>query len=133
MSIVKRMAMVAAVTVALIGLTGAMSTASAQSDDEVENRGDCTGISDWHIRIRTDGPNLLDLTWEAGEVAGQQWRVRMVYNGDTVFSGITTSGADGEFDIDVEVDNQAGLDVLRATARNMTTGEVCRGSVSANF
>jgi hypothetical protein len=57
----------------------------------------------------------------------------MVYNGDTVFSGIVTSGADGEFDVDVEVDNQAGLDTLRATARNLTTGEVCRGSVSADF
>jgi len=123
---------------ALLGL-GLMATAgwvtklAAGGDQEVENRGDCSQQSDWKARIRTDGPNRLDLEFEGGEVAGQQWRVRLTYNGTRVFNGTATSGPDGEFDVDREVDNAAGPDTLEGVARNLLTGETCRGSVTADF
>jgi hypothetical protein len=118
----------------VVGLVGAAGTAQASGgDEEVINRGDCSGISDWKLRIRTDGPDLLDLEFEAGEVPNQTWRVRMVYNGGVVFNGTARSGADGEFDVDVEVANQPGQDTLQGLARNLQTGETCRGSVTADF
>jgi hypothetical protein len=124
--------MVAALMV--VGLVGAAGAAQASGgDQEVINRGDCSGISDWKLRIRTDAPDLLDLEFEAGEVAGQTWRVRMIYNGSVVFDGNAVSGADGEFDVDREVANQAGPDTLRGVARNLETGETCRGRVTADF
>jgi hypothetical protein len=117
----------------VVGLIGAAGAAYAGDDQEVIRRGDCSQISDWKVRIRTDGPDRLDLNFEAGEVAGQTWRVQMTYNGGVVFNGVVTSGANGEFDVDVEVDNQAGQDTLQGKARNTQTGETCRGSVTANF
>jgi hypothetical protein len=121
-------------TLMVVGLVGAAGAAQASGgDQEVINRGDCSGISDWKVRIRTDGPDRLDLNFEAGEVPGQNWRVRMSYNGSVVFNGVATSGANGEFDVDVEVNNQAGQDRLLGLARNMQTGETCRGSVTADF
>lgn len=117
----------------VVGLIGAAGAAYAGDDREVIRRGDCSQFSDWKLRIRTDGPNLLDLEFEAGEVPGQTWRVRMTYNGSVVFNGNAVSGADGEFDVDREVANQAGQDTLRGVAMNLETGETCRGSVTANF
>jgi hypothetical protein len=117
----------------VVGLIGAAGAAYAGDDQEVIRRGDCSQISDWKLRIRTDGPDLLDLEFEAGEVQGQTWRVRMTYNGSVVFNGNAVSGAGGEFDIDREVANQAGQDTLRGVAMNLDTGETCRGSVTANF
>jgi hypothetical protein len=121
-------------TLMVVGLVGAAGAAQASGgDQEVINRGDCSGISDWKLRIRTDGPDRLDLEFEAGEVPGQTWRVRMTYNGTVVFNGNAVSGADGEFDVDREVANEAGQDTLQGIARNLQTGETCRGSVTANF
>jgi hypothetical protein len=116
-----------------LGLMGGAASAHASSDEEVIQRGDCSQASDWKLRIRTDGPDRLDLEFEAGEVANQQWRVQMRYNGTLVFNGTATSGIDGEFDVDREVDNQAGPDTLSGKARNLVTGETCVGSVTADF
>lgn len=123
----------AAASLMMAGLLGAAGIARADDDQEVINRGDCNQISDWKLRIRTDGPNRLDLNFEAGEVAGQRWRVRMNYNGTLVVNRIVRAGANGEFDVDREVANQAGPDTLQGNARNLQTGELCQGSVTANF
>lgn len=121
-------------TLMVVGLVGAAGAAQASGGDQEKiKRGDCSGISDWKLRIRTDGPDRLDLNFEAGEVPGQNWRVQMSYNGGVVFNGVVTSGANGEFDVDVEVNNQAGQDKLQGMARNLETGETCRGSVTADF
>jgi hypothetical protein len=117
----------------LTGLVGVTGTARASDDQEVVLRGDCSQASDWKLRIRTDGPDRLDLEWEAGEVPNQTWRVRMTYNGTRVFNGTAISGADGEFDVDREVDNQAGTDTLTGLARNTVTGETCTGTLSVDL
>ena len=128
-----------AIRYGMAGLMAAMllagaSPAMASDDRERINRGDCSTISDWKLRIRTDGPNRLDMNYEAGQVAGQTWRVQMSYNDRLVFDGFaTTFGPQGEFDVDVEVANEAGRDVLKGRARNTVTGETCQGSVAANF
>jgi hypothetical protein len=116
-------------------LVGTAVPAFAGGDQEVVNRGRCSMGSEWKVRIRTDGPNLLDLNFEVdSNVPGQTWRAAMAYNGDVVFNGFaTTNQVDGEFDIDVEVANQAGADTLQAAARLRSTGETCRASVTANF
>ena len=105
------------------------------SDPEVINRGRCSQGSQWKVRIRLDGDGRLDLNFEVdSNVPGQTWRAGMAYNGDVVFNGFaTTDQVDGEFDIDVEVANEPGQDRLDAAARNPSTGETCRGSVTANF
>lgn len=116
-----------------LGLLGAGQAAHADRDREAINRGDCSGISDWKVRIRTDGPSRLDLQFEAGQVPGQRWSVRMIYNGRVIFSGVVRSRADGDFEVEREVANRPGRDTLVGRATNLQTGETCRGSVSANF
>ena len=129
----KNMIRIALVGLMALGVMGGAATARASGDREVIRRGDCSQASDWKLRIRTDGPDRLDLEFEAGEVPNQQWRVQMRYNGIVVFSGVATSGIDGEFDVDVEVNNQAGQDTLQGKAMNLSTGETCSGQVTANF
>lgn len=116
-------------------LVGSTAPAFAEGDREVINRGRCSMGSQWKVRIRTDGPSRLDLNFEVdSNVPGQTWRAAMAYNGDVVFNGFaTTNQVDGEFDIDVEVANQAGADTLQAAARLPSTGETCRAQVTANF
>jgi hypothetical protein len=116
-------------------LVAGASPAFAGDDQEVIRRGTCSQGSQWKVRIRTDGADRLDLNFEVdSDVGGQTWRAGMEYNGDIVFNGFaTTDQVDGEFDIDVEVANQAGRDTLRAAARLPQTGETCRASVSADF
>lgn len=129
----KNMVRLALAGLMVVGLFGAAGSAHASDDREVINRGECSVFSDWKLRIRTDGPDRLDLEFEAGEVQGQTWRVRMTYNGGVVFSGRARSLADGEFDVDREVANQAGPDTLEGFARNLRTGETCQGTVTADF
>jgi hypothetical protein len=119
----------------LVGSFGSSVPALAGGDQEVINRGRCSMGSQWRVRIRTDGPNRLDLNFEVdSNVPGQTWRAGMAYNGDVVFNGFaTTNQVDGEFDIDVEVANQPGTDTLQAAARHRPTGETCRAQVTANF
>ena len=129
----RRIVRITMVGMMLAGLMGLAGAARASDDREVIRRGDCSQASDWKLRIRTDGPDRLDLEFQGGEVPNQTWQVRMTYNGATVFNGTARSGADGEFDVDREVANQAGLDTLRGSARNTVTGETCQGSVTADF
>ena len=62
------------------------------------------------------------------------WKVQLLRNGERFFQGrATTVAPSGSFEVRQVISNPAGTDTVRAIAKNPATGEVCRGTVSADF
>ena len=120
-----------AVTVAAVGIGGALSLpAEARGNNEVIRRGSCTGSTDWKLKAKHDDGRLE----VEGEVDsnrnGQSWRWRMVHDGSLSARGTATTHApSGSFSVERRMVNQRGTDKIVFKARNLRTGEVCRGVV----
>jgi hypothetical protein len=107
-----------------------VTTPAQAKDGDVIRRGDCTGRTDWKLKV---GPEDGRLEVE-GEVdsnrAAQRWRWRMVHNGTVVASGTRyTGGPSGSFEVRRLMANLSGTDTVVFRARRPATGEVCRGVV----
>ena len=64
-------------------------------------------------------------------VNGQKWRVALKRNGHRFFRGVrTTHAPSGSFDVERSVKNGPGPDRIKARARNLQTGEVCKGALT---
>jgi hypothetical protein len=117
----------AATTVTL--LTAGIVPAVAK-DGALTARGDCSGRTDWKLKVSPDNGSLE----VEGEVdsnrAGQLWRWRLRHDGVLVARGSrVTGGASGSFDVRRLVANHSGTDTLVFRARRPATGEVCRAVV----
>jgi hypothetical protein len=109
---------------------GGNSVATAGQNDVIE-RGSCSGSSDWKLKLSPDN-GRLQVEFEVDQnVSGDTWRVR-IRHGDTVaFRGNeTTGGASGSFTVNIREDDLAGTDAFRAKARNLSTDELCVGRAS---
>jgi len=113
-----------------IGILAAVP-ASAGGDREVIRRGNCSGGTDWKYKAKADD-GRIEAEYEVDQNRnGDRWRVRLFHDGNRFFKGTrVTGGRSGSFDIERKVNNHAGVDRLRASARNLRTDEVCRGTVS---
>ena len=113
-----------------IGILAAVP-ASAGGDREVIRRGNCSGGTDWKYKAKADD-GRIEAEYEVDQNRnGDRWRVRLFHDGNRFFKGTrVTGGRSGSFDIERKVNNHAGVDRLRARARNLRTDEVCRGTVS---
>jgi hypothetical protein len=118
-------------TVMALGLLAAAPASAGVGDREVIRRGGCSGGSDWKYKVKRDD-GRLEAEYEVDQNrSGDRWRVRLKHDGRRYFKGTrTTRGRSGSFDIERKVANHAGTDRFRARARNLRTGEVCRGRVS---
>lgn len=101
----------------------------ANGDDRVR-RGSCTGSTDWKIKV---GPEDGRLEVE-GEVdsnrSGQTWRWALVHNGSVSASGTRlTRAPSGSFEVRRTTVDLRGTDVFVLRARNVRTGELCRGTL----
>jgi hypothetical protein len=121
------------VTVIVLALTvlaiGAMPASAG--DDEVIRRGSCSGRTDWKLKVKTDDGGL-EVEFEVDQnVVGDVWRIRVRHEGDVIFAGRrTTRGASGSFSVELRTADHAGGDRFVARARNVSTGEVCRGTLT---
>jgi hypothetical protein len=125
-----RFARIAAVT-ALVGVVMAAAPIASASDEDVIRRGECSGRSDWKLKV---GPEdgRLEVEFEVdSNVNGQTWRVRIFQDGDRIFRGRReTRGPSGSVEVELRTRNRAGTDRFRARAVNLATDEVCVGRVS---
>ena len=105
--------------------------ASAGGDREVIREGNCSGGSDWKLKVK-DEDGGLEVEFEVDQnVVGDTWRVRIFQDGERIFAGRrTTQAPSGSFDIERRTSNNAGTDNFVATARNLSTGERCRGTLN---
>jgi hypothetical protein len=119
-------------TVLALGILAAVpASASGGGDREVIRRGGCSGGTDWKYKAKRDD-GRIEAEYEVDQNRnGDRWRVKLKHNGNRYFRGTrVTRGRSGSFDIERKVANHSGTDHFRARARNLRTGEVCRGRVS---
>jgi len=96
----------------------------------VERRGSCSRGSEWEIKASpTDGRIEVE-----GEIdsdrTGQTWRWRMFHNDSVSARGSARTDSSGSFDVERVMTDLAGTDTFSFRARNLRTGEWCRGPIS---
>lgn len=98
---------------------------------EVITRGNCSGQTDWKLKVKPDD-GRLELEFEVDQnVNGQSWNVRIKQNGSRIFTGTRiTHAPSGSFELERRPDDLAGTDRFVARATNRSTGETCVGRVS---
>jgi hypothetical protein len=120
----RRLAIAGLLTVGLLVPAGAASG----KDGDVIREGQCSGASDWKLKLSEEN-NRIEVEYEVdSNVNGQTWRVRLFRNGNRFFLGNrVTQGPSGSFEVRRVIDNLAGDDVVTARARNLGNDEICRG------
>ena len=122
-----RLAVAAFATLAFVA---AGTPAAVANDDDVIVAGSCSKRSDYKLKASPeDGRIEIE-----GEVdsnrAGQTWRWKLWHNGSLTGKGMRrTSGSSGSFEVRRVIVDIAGTDWSTFKARNLRSGEICRGVV----
>ncbi len=125
-------------TIMVTALAGASLLALAPAaraggggNGEVIRRGNCSGQTDWKLKVKPDD-GRLELEFEVDQnVNGQAWNVRIRQNGSGIFAGMgVTHAPSGSFEVRRRPNDSAGIDRFLARATNRSTGETCVGRVS---
>ena len=108
-------------------LVAAPMTASAK-DGDIIRRGSCTAASDWKLKLSPEN-GRIEVEYEVDQNRnGQRWSIRMKRNGGVFWRGTRrTQPPSGSFEVRRLTRNNAGVDKIVVRARNVRTGEVCRG------
>jgi hypothetical protein len=125
----KRNRRILAVVMATV-MMAAFAGQAAARDGDVIRTGDCSGRADWKLKggLR-DGRIEVEFEVDSNRV-GQTWRVRLSDNGNVFFRGTRqTAGASGSFTVERRTANLAGTDRIVGFARNIATGQTCRGVI----
>ena len=109
----------------------AVPAVASAGDRDVIREGPCSGRSDWKLKLSPED-GRIEVEFEVDQnVVGDEWRVRIRHDGQLAFRGTrTTHGASGSFELRIVEPNNAGADVFRARARNLSTDELCAGRAS---
>jgi hypothetical protein len=97
----------------------------------VQRQGKCSGASTWKLKAKPDN-GRLEVEFEVDQnVVGDTWNVRLKDNGKVFFTGQrVTQAPSGSFEVKRRTANLPGTDNLVGRAQNVSTGEVCRGTLS---
>jgi hypothetical protein len=97
----------------------------------ITTEGACSATSDWKLKVSPEN-NRLEVEFEVdSNVVGQTWKVRLSDNGVRFFQGTAvTQDPSGSFEVRKLTADQAGTDNILAQAKNMATGETCKGTAS---
>jgi hypothetical protein len=108
-------------------LVAAPMTVSAK-DGDIIRRGSCSMRSDWKLKLSPEN-GRIEVEFEVDQNRnGQRWVVKMKRNGNVFWRGSrTTQPPSGSFEVRRVISNGAGADRIVARARNVSSGEVCRG------
>jgi hypothetical protein len=93
--------------------------------------GTCSASSTSKLTVKADN-GQIETQFEVDQnVVGDTWRIRITDNGNVVARGKrTTVAPSGSFTFRRLIPDLAGTDNIGARAKNLTTGEVCKASVS---
>jgi hypothetical protein len=112
-------------------LTVALAAPASAGGSDVIRRGNCSGSTDWKLKLSPDD-GRLEVEYEVDSNRnGQNWNVRIFQNGNRIFAGTrVTHAPSGSFEVRKLANNTPGLDTFRARAVNAGTGETCTGVAS---
>lgn len=117
-----------------LGLVAALAASmfAAAPASAAMRTGGCGQGSLWKLQAGFDD-GRVDGEFEVDQnVRRQRWEVTILSNGRRAFHGVRRTGArSGSFSINFRAANLAGPDRVVAKARNLRTGERCRGAVIA--
>jgi hypothetical protein len=109
-------------------LTATATTAQARDGGRIARAGSCTSSSTSKLKLKLDD-GRVEAEFEVDQNrVGRRWRVVLSRNGRAVFTGIRrTVAPSGSFSVQRVF---GGRGRFAATARELTTGEVCRASAT---
>jgi len=116
----------AAAALATAGLVALTADAFAALAHTVP-RGTCTLGGTVAMQLQHSDRGLLEAGFEVDQVkVGSVWRVHLVHNGVTYFTGRRAAAApDGTFSVDRVLTDRPGTDTVTGRARNTITGNTC--------
>ena len=123
-----------AIRTGAVALTGAavfaLASPALANDSDVKREGSCSARSDWKLKASEEN-NRIEVEGEVdSNVNGQNWRWRMLHNGNVSARGTATTVApSGSFEVRRLMVDISGTDRIGFRATNPNTGEVCRGSL----
>ncbi len=126
-----RFTRIAAAGLLAAGIFSAAPHAFASGGGDVVTEGPCSGTSDWKLKLSPQN-GRLEVEFEVDQnVVGDTWRVQMKDNGTVFFRGrAVTKGPSGSFEVRKVTADQPGTDNVVAQAKNLSTGETCKGTAS---
>jgi hypothetical protein len=103
---------------------------AAANDDDVIVEGNCSKRSDYKLKASPeDGRIEIEGEVDSNRV-GQTWRWKLWHNGSLTGQGMRrTTGGSGSFEVRRVIVDIAGTDWSTFKARNLRSGEICRGVV----
>ena len=116
-------------TISVLAVGTAASAHGGGSDPtHVIVRGACSDASHWRLHL-VEYPRLIGVGFRVKSgVPGEIWRVRIEHGDHVVFADLLrTLEPEGVLGVRRPIRNTHGLDLVRARAVNIETGEVCVG------
>ncbi len=117
---------------ALVTVATLLPAASAEANDgDIIKRGSCSGAANWKLKASPENGRIE----VEGEVDtnrnGRKWRWRLTHNGSLSDKGAKfTRAPSGSFEVRRVMVNVKGDDRIVFRARNVRSGEVCRGALT---
>jgi hypothetical protein len=124
----QRLALVIASGLLIAAATAATAPATAAKAGDVIATGACSGSADWKLKLSPDN-GKIEVEFEVDQNrVGKTWRVKIKRDGNVLASGTrVTQAPSGSFTFRATVSNGAGADTIVGKARNLASGQVCRG------
>ena len=122
---------IAALAAMLLALAPAALAGGKKGGYGIVKRGACSAGSSWKLKVKSDD-GRIETEFEVDQNrVGKRWRVTLLRNGSTVFSGIRrTVAPSGSFTVHRLLAASAGTNRIVATARALQGGERCRAAIS---
>ena len=126
----KRWTLRGGAAVLALGLAFATSATALANDDDVIKRGNCSGRTDWKLKVKPDD-GRLEVEGEIDSNRNRQvWRWKIMHDGSLSTHGrAITRGPSGSFEIERRIVDTRGVDHIVFRAVNLRNGEICRGVV----
>jgi len=120
-----------AAAVLSVGVGVFTAVPATAGDNEVIREGNCSRAADWKLKVKADDGRLEVEGEVDSNVNGQDWRWRILHNGNVAARGTSTTHApSGSFEVERRVGNAAGQDRIGWRATNPSSGETCRGGLT---
>jgi hypothetical protein len=115
----------------LVVVASTATVAGAKGNPGVVKQGKCSASATWKLKAKNDD-GRIEAEFEVDQNrVGKRWRVTILRNGSTVFSGIrTTRAPSGSFSVQRLLAGTAGTDRIVAKAKALSSGQTCSAALS---